>query len=75
VPAIGPDGFVFSRIDFTFLIIAFPIVVLVQWLLERWVMRRVIWKLVRREKPDRGQLGRHKVVLSESGVTESTGGQ
>ena len=35
VPAIGPDGLVISRIDFTFLLIAFPIVTLAQHFLGR----------------------------------------
>jgi hypothetical protein len=39
VPAIGPDGLVISRIDFKFLLIAFPIVILAQHFLGRWLMR------------------------------------
>jgi hypothetical protein len=72
VPAIGPDGFVISRMNFTFLAVAFPIVVVIQWCLERWLMRRTILKLLKEEKPGRGQLGRHQVVLGEDGVVEST---
>ncbi len=72
LPAIGPDGFVISRMNFTFLAVAFPIVVLIQWCLERWLMRRAILKLLEEEKPGRGQLGRHKVVLGGDGVVEST---
>src|SRR5215208_1343974 len=72
LPAIGPDGFVISRVNFTFLIIAFPIVALAQWFLERRMMRRAILRLLKQEKPGRGQLGRHKLVVTESGVVEST---
>jgi hypothetical protein len=72
VPAIGPDGFVISRIDFKFLLIAFPIVILAQHFLGRWLMRGAIRRLLRNEKPGKGQLGRHKVVLTEGGVVEST---
>ena len=72
VPAIGPDGFVISRIDFKFLLIAFPIVILAQHFLGRWLMRRAILRLLRDEKPGRGQLGRHKVGLTDGGVVEST---
>ena len=68
LPAIGPDGFVISRVNFTFLLIAFPIVVLVQWYLTRRLMRRALLQLLKEEKPGRGQLGRHKVVLTEGGV-------
>ena len=46
VPAIGPDGFVISRIDFKFLLIAFPIVILAQHFLGRWLMRRAILRLL-----------------------------
>lgn len=72
LPAIGPDGFVISRMNFTFLIVAFPIVILAQWFLTRRLMRRAILQLLKEEKPGRGQLGRHKVVLSDEGMVEST---
>jgi len=72
MPAIGSDGFVVSRISFTFLIISFPIAILVQHYLGRWLMRRALLRLLRDEKPDRGQLGRHKVALIRDGVVEST---
>ena len=73
VPAIGPDGFVISRIDFKFLLIAFPIVILAQHFLGRWLMRRAILRLLGNEKPGKGHLGRHKVVLTEGGVVENGG--
>jgi hypothetical protein len=72
LPAIGPDGFVISRVNFTFLLVAFPAVALAQWYLERRLMRRAILQLLKEEKPGKGQLGRHTVVLSEGGVVEST---
>ena len=72
VPAIGADGFAISRVSFTFLVIAFPTVILGQHFLQRWLMRRVILRLLRDEKPERGHLGRHKIVLGESGLVEST---
>jgi YcxB-like protein len=72
VPAIGADGFVISRVNFTFIVVAFPIVALVQWCLERWMMRRAILQLVKEEKPGKGQLGKHRMVVSEDGLFEST---
>jgi hypothetical protein len=72
VPAIGADGFVISRMNFTFLVVAFPIVVLAQWFLERRLMRRAILQLLKEEKPGKGQLGKHRMVVSEDGVIEST---
>ena len=35
LPAIGRDGFVISRANFTFLAIAFPVVALMTWGLDR----------------------------------------
>jgi hypothetical protein len=72
MPAIGSDGFVISRVSFTFLVIAFPIVALAQWFLERRLMRGAILRLLEQEKPGRGQLGKHRVALTEGGVVEST---
>jgi hypothetical protein len=72
VPAIGPDGFVLSRVSFTFIVVAFPIVALAQWFLERRLMGRLIRGLLEEEKPGRGQLGKHRLALSEDGIVEST---
>jgi hypothetical protein len=72
VPAIGADGFVISRISFGFILVATPFVFLLQWFLERLVVRHAIRSLIRDERPGRGQLGRHRVVLGEDGVIEST---
>ena len=68
----GPDGFNFSLLNFAVLLIAFPIVALTTWLTTRITVRRFINKTLKEEKPERGQLGKHKVVLSETGVVEST---
>jgi YcxB-like protein len=72
VPAIGADGFAISRMNFTFLVVAFPIVVLFQWALERRLVRRAILQLLKEEKPGKGQLGKHRIVVSEDGLFEST---
>jgi hypothetical protein len=72
VPAIGADGFRISRVSFGFIVIALPVVFLFQWCLERWVVRRAIRQLLQDERPDRGHLGRHRLVLGEDGLTEST---
>jgi hypothetical protein len=72
VPAIGPHGFAISRVSFTFILVAFPIVALAQWYLERRLMRRFIRRLLEDEKPGRGQLGKHRLAMSEEGVVEST---
>jgi hypothetical protein len=72
VPAIGADGFVISRISFGFILIATPFAFLLQWFLERLVVRHAIRSLLRDERPGRGQLGRHRLVLGEDGLVEST---
>ncbi len=72
VPAIGADGFVISRVSFTFIVVTIPIVFLFQWCLERWLIRRAILQLLKEEKPGKGLLGRHRIVLSQDGLIEST---
>ena len=57
LPAIGADGFVISRVNFTFLVVTFPIVFLFQWCLERWLIRRAILQLLKDEKPGKGSSG------------------
>jgi hypothetical protein len=72
VPAIGADGFVISRVSFTFIVVAILIAFVFQWCLERWLIRRAILQLLKDEKPGKGLLGRHRVVLSQDGLVEST---
>ena len=72
VPAIGADGFHFTRIGFVFLAVTVPVVLLLQWVLERWLIRRFLRQMLKDERPGRGALGRHWVVLSDYGVTESS---
>jgi hypothetical protein len=72
LPAIGADGFVISRMNFSFLVVALPIVFLVQWCLERWLVRRAILQLLKEERPGRGQLGKHRMVVGKDGLIEST---
>ena len=72
IPAIGRDGFDVSRISLTFLLVAYPIAVLFQWCFERWIIRRAIRHLLSQEKPGRGQLGTHRMVLTEDAIVEST---
>jgi hypothetical protein len=72
VPAIGPDGLTISRVSWTFLLVTYPIVALAQWYLERRLMRRAILGLIAEEKPERGQLGTHRIAASGDGLVEST---
>ena len=69
---IGADGFTFSFVKFSLLFVVFPIVALAIWLTTRITMRRFINQTLKEEKPERGQLGKHKVELQDSGVVEST---
>jgi hypothetical protein len=72
VPAIGADGFVVSRVSFGFLLIFYPLVAGITWLLEKRLTRRTILELLKEEVPEKGQLGKHKVMLDDSGVLEGT---
>jgi hypothetical protein len=72
VPAIGAGGFDVSRVSFTFILIAFPIVAILQWFIETRLMRRLILRLVGEEREGKGQLGKHRLALSEEGISEST---
>lgn len=70
--SIGTDGFTFSLVHFSLLFVVFPIVALITWLTTRITMRRFINQILKEEKPERGQLGKHRVVLQDSGLVEST---
>jgi hypothetical protein len=72
VPAIGPHGITLSRVSLTFIVTSLVLVCLLQWSLDHWLVRRAIRHLLGHERPDRRQLGRHRLVLDEDGLTEST---
>ena len=72
VPAIGPGGFDFSQISFGFIVIAFAVVASLTWFLEKRMTRRLIRDFLKEEKPDKGQLGKHRLVLDETGLLETT---
>jgi hypothetical protein len=72
MPAIGAGGFVISRVDYKFFLITFAIIAALQWYLGRRLMRRAILQLLKEERPGRGQLGKHRVVLTDDGLLEST---
>jgi hypothetical protein len=64
VPAIGPHGLTLSRISLTFIIVSLLIAFGSQWCLERWLVRHAIRRLLEDERPDRGQLGQHRLILT-----------
>ena len=72
VPAIGPGGFDRSRISLGFFSYFFVLVATLTWFFEKRITRRGILDLIRQEQPDKGQLGRHKLKLDETGLVEST---
>ena len=72
LPAIGAEGLSISRITSSSSSLPLPIVFLFQWCLDRLLVRRAILQLLKDEKPGKGQLGKHRIVLSEDGVAEST---
>ena len=72
VPTIGRHGLDLSQFSLGFLVVSFAIAVLLQYWLERWLLRRAIRQLLRDEQPDRGHLGTHRIVLDDAGVLERT---
>jgi hypothetical protein len=72
VTFIGADGFRVTPLSLMFFAVPLLIMLFLQWCLERWVLRRVIRHLMKDERPDRGQLGRHRVIVGEDGLSEST---
>lgn len=73
VPAIlSGDGFNISLVSLMLLVVPFLITVFFGWIFLKRQMRREILKLVQEEKPDRGQLGSHKISLTETELVETT---
>ena len=72
LPAIGSDGFVFTRGSFLFLAVTYPVILVLQWLIYRWLARRGILRLLKEYGPNKGQLGWHKLVLNASDLVETT---
>jgi hypothetical protein len=72
VPAIGPHGLALSRVSLTFIVVTFSIVALLQWVLETRLVRLLIRRMLKDEKPERGQLGVHRLVLDQDGIVERT---
>jgi len=72
LPSIGSEGFRFAGVSLLFLVVVLPIVALSYGLFVRFALQRAIRAQVAREKPECGQLGRHHIVLSPDGVTETT---
>ncbi len=72
LPSIGADGFDITRMNFTFLVVAFPVVAFSHWYFDNRRTKQIVREAVSDEKPDRGQLGRHKIVLNGKGIIEST---
>jgi YcxB-like protein len=72
LPAIGSSGFVIARVNLVLLVVIFPLVSGLYWVLQRQMLRRAIHGLVGEEKADKGQLGTHTIALSEQGLVERT---
>ena len=72
VPAIGRDGISLSRVSLTFILVSLLFAFLFQSCLERWLVAHAIRQMLKDERPDRGQLGRHRLTLDEDGLAEST---
>jgi hypothetical protein len=72
LPAISSPEFLFHWLNWVMIAVVFPTVAVAYRFLERGLIRRAIRELVRREQPNKGLIGRHRMVLDESGLIEST---
>ena len=59
-------------LNYIFIATSFVILNLMTWWLHRRLTRRAILQLLKEERPNRGQLGRHNLRLSEVGLVETT---
>jgi hypothetical protein len=73
LPMIGSGGMRAARLSLLFLLTVFPVVAALYWAIQRRMLRRAIHALIAKERPGKGQLGRHTLVLDDSGVFETTG--
>lgn len=72
LPSIADDGFDIRRANFAFLAISFPSVAFLTWYFDRRRTIHAINELIDKEKPEKGLLGTHKIILNEKEVIEST---
>jgi hypothetical protein len=72
VPAIGPHGFDPSRVSLGFYSYFLALVAALTWFFEKRMTRSGILDLLKEERPDKGQIGKHKVKLDETGLVAST---
>jgi YcxB-like protein len=73
LPMIGSSrSLTAAKISAVMLIVVFPIVAVCYALMYRRLIRRAILKLVAEEKPDKGHLGWHTVVIDDEGLVETT---
>jgi YcxB-like protein len=72
LPSVGPGGIRIARINLLFLVIVLPIVAGLYWIFVRRTLELAIRKEIAKEAPEKGRLGRHRVVLSSAGIDETT---
>jgi ABC-type nickel/cobalt efflux system permease component RcnA len=69
---IGGEGFSFSNVNLIVFALSFTIMAVFAWWYLRRALRRAIIGQLNEEKPGRGQLGRHKIRLTETEIVETT---
>jgi hypothetical protein len=72
LPAFASDAFELSYLSFAWILFFFPVFVVAFSIIERRQTQRALLDLLKEEKPGRGQIGTHNVVLNEAGLVEST---
>ena len=69
---IGGEGFSFATVNLVIFALSFTITAVFAWWFLKRELRSEIMKRVNEERPGRGQLGRHKISLTEREIVETT---
>ena len=72
LPSVGRGGIRIARINLLFLVAVLPIVACLYWIFVRRALHVAIRKEIAKEAPEKGRLGKHRVVLSSAGIDETT---
>jgi hypothetical protein len=73
LPMIGSGRSILAAtLGLLLIVTVFPIIAVAYALIYRRLMRRAVLALIAEEKAEKGRLGRHKIVLSDDGLIETT---
>ena len=73
LPVIGPGrSMAAAKFNLLMIVTVYPIAALLAGVFHRRMLRRAIRALVAEEKPEKGQLGSHKMAIDDVGLVETT---